>query len=188
MAAGHVQRPNRPTHQSLQSQRREAGPPHGTGRAAFNICRTATTATRSIRSPDARSRRCSCRRITRPAPGGHRQRLRRPGTMTGARRNHPGRGSPGQPCSLSATSTTRATADRTGGHDRPGGDPHERRPAAGPRRRRPAAGPGMAQRTRPERKKGHRQRREQPGPPPRQGGNDYRTSWDAPATTTQTGQ
>ena len=69
----------------------------------------------------------------------------------GARRDHTGQQQarnraeqPGPPCSLKATSTTRATPT-TGAA---GGDPHGRQPAEA-RRRRPAAGPGATQPTGP---------------------------------------
>ena len=91
------------------------------------------------------TRRSSCR----APPGG--QQARHQVEPPGPRITRP-------PCSLPATSTTRATGTATPtGTTAPAairtdGDQHGRRPAAGPRRRRPAAGPGTAQRTGP----GHR--------------------------------
>ena len=83
-----------------QHRHRPAGPPHraagppGTAqrtgprhraRAKKRTTRTSTT-TRATSSPAAGSRPRSCRRITRPAPGEHRQRLRRSGTKRSGHR------------------------------------------------------------------------------------------------------
>ena len=90
---------------------------------------TATTTTRATSSQAAGSRPRSCRRITRPAAGEYRQRLRRSGTRwttlgrdrhdlaasrPGARWNHPGRGSPGR-LALCRWTTTAPAAIRTDG-------------------------------------------------------------------------
>ena len=77
-----------------QGQEQRSEPDQGTGpRAKKETGRTATAtpATRTTRSPGTGSRPGTCRRITRPAPGGPRQRLRRSGTRTGTRWSNPGR-------------------------------------------------------------------------------------------------
>ena len=130
--------------QQGQEQRNE--PDQGTvPRAKKRAARakTATTATTTTRSPAAESRPRSCRRITRQ----YRQRLRRSGSRTGARWNHPA-----PPCSLTATSTTKAPTTAPTDTTTPAAAGRSTPTTAGSRARDRAANRARAQ--------GHGQRRE----------------------------